>query len=103
MALRSTDWPWPGVVEQSHGPRLQSHRRGDRRWVEVRSGASGGQSVSFPIGIRFRTEPQVRYDWTLPRHLQNSAEPITVPEVRYDWIPREKTPPGQGEPSVHIK
>ena len=30
------------------------------------------------IWIRFRTEPQVRYDWTW--HLHNSAEHITVPQ-----------------------
>ena len=37
-------------------------------------GQIGGRTddLSSPIGIRFRTEPQVRYDWTRPRHLHNA-------------------------------
>ena len=41
------------------------------------------------LEIRFRTKPQVRYDWTRRFGTCIVVSNTSPAEVRYDWIPRE--------------
>ena len=45
-----------------------------------------------PLGIRFRTEPQVRYHWTRRDWAPtvSGVEHITIPEVWYDWLRKDR-------------